>query len=97
MKKKSHSFVQQRLLVFLLSNKKQVLAVGLVVSSRVIMTQRGKRMGLLTLSDKTAKIDVTVFSEILDNSVGLLQKDTILIVDGELGEDKYSGGEKNCS
>ncbi len=92
--KEISQFCSKTIAEILSSNKKQTLAVGLVVSARVIMTQRGKRMGILTLSDKTAKIDVTVFSEVLDESPGLLQKDSILIVDGELADDKFSGGKK---
>ncbi|MEJ2529813.1 MAG: DNA polymerase III subunit alpha, partial [Gammaproteobacteria bacterium] len=69
----------------------KVMVAGLVNSSSHRMTQRG-RMGTIVLDDSTARIEVTLFSEIYEEYRELLAVDKILVVTGSLNYDEYRGG-----
>ncbi len=69
----------------------RVMVAGLVVSSSHRMTQRG-RMGTVVLDDSTARIEVTLFSEVYEEYRELLAADKILVVTGSLNYDEYRGG-----
>ncbi|MEP4484130.1 MAG: DNA polymerase III subunit alpha [Halioglobus sp.] len=68
----------------------QVLA-GLIMSARTMKTQRGT-MAILQLDDRSARIEVTVYSEAYNAHRELLVKDSIVIVEGRLAQDDFSGG-----
>lgn len=68
----------------------QVIA-GLVNSTRTMKTQRGT-MAVLQLDDRSARIEITVYSETYNEHRDLLQKDQIIIVEGRVAQDDYSGG-----
>ncbi|WP_108652045.1 DNA polymerase III subunit alpha [Dongshaea marina] len=67
---------------------------GLVLSCRVMMTKRGSRMGILTLDDRSGRLDVTLFSDTLERYEPMLQKDRILVISGQVSFDDFSGGIK---
>ncbi|MCD8546872.1 MAG: DNA polymerase III subunit alpha [Aeromonadaceae bacterium] len=69
-------------------------AAGLVIATRVMITKRGTRMGIMTLDDRSGRLDVTLFSEALERFEPLLEKDRILVVSGQVGFDDFSGGLK---
>ncbi|ALP42794.1 DNA polymerase III subunit alpha [Aeromonas schubertii] len=73
---------------------KVTTAAGLVIAARTIITKRGNRMGVMTLDDKSGRLDVTLFSEALDRYEALLEKDRILVVSGQVSFDDFSGGLK---
>ena len=67
---------------------------GLVLAMRVMVTKAGKRMGILTLDDKSARMDVTVFADLLDEHEALLFTDNIVVLQGQVSEDYFNGGLK---
>ena len=67
---------------------------GLVLAMRVMVTKAGKRMGILTLDDKSARMDVTVFADLLDQHEALLFTDNIVVLQGQVSEDYFNGGLK---
>ncbi|GAA3535129.1 DNA polymerase III subunit alpha [Zobellella aerophila] len=73
---------------------KTTTAAGLVIAARVMTTKRGNRMGILTLDDKSGRLDVTLFSEALTRYEHLLEKDKILVISGQISFDDFSGGLK---
>ncbi len=73
---------------------KTIKAAGLVVATRVMMTKRGSKMGLVTLDDKSARLEVMLFTEAFEKFGELLEKDRILIVEGEVQYDDFSGGNR---
>ncbi|MCE9678177.1 DNA polymerase III subunit alpha [Shewanella sp. AS1] len=73
---------------------KTIKAAGLVVATRVMMTKRGSKMGLVTLDDKSARLEVMLFTEAFEKFSELLEKDRILIVEGEVSYDDFSGGNR---
>ncbi|GLP96707.1 DNA polymerase III subunit alpha [Paraferrimonas sedimenticola] len=73
---------------------KTVKASGLVVATRVMLTKRGSKMGLVTLDDKSGRLEVMLFTEAFDKFEELLQKDKVLVVEGEVSFDDFSGGNR---
>lgn len=71
-------------------SKTQVVA-GLVVSMKTMKTKRGT-MEIVVLDDRSARIETTVYSDVYLENREKLVKDSILIVEGEVVFDKYSGG-----
>ncbi|WP_068547084.1 DNA polymerase III subunit alpha [Thalassotalea crassostreae] len=67
-------------------------AVGLVLGVRVLVNKRGRRWALVTLDDKSARIDVRLFPDDYDRYEEVLQKDSILVCKGQVSFDDYSGG-----
>jgi DNA polymerase-3 subunit alpha len=73
---------------------KQQKIAGLIVDQRVKKTKRGDSLCFLTLDDRSARIDVTVYGELYDQSRDWAVKDTIVVMEGEVTQDDYSGGLK---
>ncbi len=69
----------------------QVVA-GLIVGIRAMKTKRGDTMAILQLDDRSARIEVTVYAEAYTAHREMLVKDQIVIVDGTVAYDDYSGG-----
>lgn len=69
----------------------QVLA-GLIVATRTMRTKRGDTMAIIQLDDRSARIEVTVYAEAYNEHRELLIKDQIVIVEGAVAHDDYSGG-----
>jgi DNA polymerase-3 subunit alpha len=72
--------------------KPQVTVAGLITSMRRLQTKRGDRMAVLTLDDGDARVDVTLFSDVLNDYQALLAKDQVTIVSGEVSVDEYTDG-----
>ncbi|NDU85592.1 MAG: DNA polymerase III subunit alpha [Ferrovum sp.] len=68
-----------------------VRVAGIVLQSRVQQTRRG-RMGIISLDDSSAKIEITVFSELFDQVRPLLKEDRLLVVEGKASLDGYTQG-----
>lgn len=71
---------------------KQAVAVGLVLGVRVLVNKRGRRWALVTLDDKSARMDVRLFPDDYDKFAELLETDAILVCSGQVSFDDYSGG-----
>jgi len=64
---------------------------GLIVDIRTIKTQRGV-MAILRLDDASGQVEATVYAETFNEHRELLVKDNIVLVEGRLQTDDYSGG-----
>ncbi len=73
---------------------KTAKAAGLVIATRVVLTKRGSKMGLVTLDDKSGRLEVMLFTEAFEKFNHLLEKDRILIIEGEVSFDDFSGGNR---
>jgi DNA polymerase-3 subunit alpha len=69
----------------------RVVIAGLVLEIRVINSRRGK-MAVVTLDDRSGRIEFALFSEAFERFRELLVRDNILVVEGEVINDEYSGG-----
>ncbi|MBX9675503.1 MAG: DNA polymerase III subunit alpha [Methylotenera sp.] len=67
------------------------LMAGIVVGVRVRMTQRGK-MAIVTIDDAISRVDVVVGSEMLNQSAHLIKEDNLLVIEGRVSHDEFSGG-----
>ncbi|MDH5258207.1 MAG: OB-fold nucleic acid binding domain-containing protein, partial [Gammaproteobacteria bacterium] len=70
----------------------KVTVGGLLVGMRVIRTKRGSNIGILTIDDKSGKLDVTLFSEALETHRDILKIDSVIVASGEVTLDDFSGG-----
>ncbi|MGD8617168.1 MAG: DNA polymerase III subunit alpha, partial [Gammaproteobacteria bacterium] len=71
--------------------EKTVVLAGLVVELRTRNTQSGARMAFVTLDDRTARMEIRVFSKVFEQYRALLAIDKVLVVQGTLGFDEFSG------
>ncbi len=69
------------------------LLAGIVIGVRIRMTQRGK-MAIVTLDDAVARVEVVVGSELLMQSAGLIKEDALLVIEGRVSHDDFSGGNR---
>ena len=65
---------------------------GLVIAARVMTTKRGSRIGLMTLDDRSGRMEVMLFTDALDRYIDLLEKDKIVVVSGQVSFDDFNGG-----
>jgi DNA polymerase-3 subunit alpha len=66
------------------------IIVGLIMATRTMNSRRGT-MGVMTLDDSSAQIEVTLFSEAYTEFRQLLAKDTIVIAEGRISIDDKTG------
>ncbi|RUR34597.1 DNA polymerase III subunit alpha [Vreelandella nanhaiensis] len=65
---------------------------GLVVAMRTMKSKRGDTMAFITLDDRTGRIEASLFGELYDQLRGQIESDQVLIVEGEVSSDDFSGG-----
>jgi DNA polymerase-3 subunit alpha len=74
------------------SNRRQpgqpCLLAGLVLNVR----RRGSNMAFVSLDDQTGRVEVALYRDAFSRYQDMLQKDQILVVDGLLSLDRFSGG-----
>ncbi len=85
-----YQFVRHSLSELQPSRDLQLIA-GIIVSVRTQMTKRGK-MAIVLLDDATHPLEVVVFSETFDAYRDWIREDELLVVEGKVSEDTYSGG-----
>jgi DNA polymerase-3 subunit alpha len=84
------AFVKRRL-GQLEPQREPVLLAGVVMSTRTQMTRRGK-MAVVVLDDGTTQLEVTVFNELWEAERAKIKEDELLLVEGKVQKDDYSGG-----
>ncbi len=75
-------------------NDQNITVAGLVVAMRTMNTKRGDRIAFITLDDRTGRLELAVFSEAYNHYRDLIAKDRLLVVEGEVSLDDYTGGLK---
>lgn len=68
------------------------IVAGLVTAVRTMSSRRGDRIAFMTLDDRSGRIEVALFAEAYQRYHELLGKDRLLVVDGIVSLDDYSGG-----
>ncbi|SHE64077.1 DNA polymerase III, alpha subunit [Modicisalibacter ilicicola DSM 19980] len=84
-------FVSTRIVDLKPSREPQRVA-GLVVAMRTMKSKRGDTMAFVTLDDRTGRIEASLFGELFDQVRHSLAPDQVLIVEGEVQSDDFSGG-----
>jgi len=67
-----------------------VMLAGIIHSQRIQMTRRG-RMAVILLDDGNARVELTVFNELFEQHRHWLKEDQLLIVEGKVTHDEFSG------
>lgn len=75
----------------LASGRRTQMIAGLVVSTRLRRSRRGDSMAFVVLDDRTGRIDVNVFGNVLEAARGKLVNDAVLVVEGDVEHDEYAG------
>jgi DNA polymerase-3 subunit alpha len=88
--KEIRQFVRNRIIDLKPDHSPQFLA-GLVVALRTMKNKRGDTMAFITLDDRSARIEVSLFSEAFEAAREKISKDAILVVEGQVTFDDYSG------
>ncbi len=81
----------RRRLADLEPQREPALLAGLVLGVRTQMSRRGK-MAIVTLDDASAQVEVTVFNELWDAERNKIREDELLVVEGKVSRDDFSGG-----
>ena len=84
-------FARQRIVELKPARGEQTVA-GLIVNLRVMKNKKGDKMGFITLDDRSGRIEASLFSEAFHAAQTLLQTDALVVVEGEVSQDDFSGG-----
>lgn len=71
---------------------KTIIVAGLIVGMRTLQTRRGDRMAFVTLDDRSGRLELAVFADLYQHARELLVKDALVIVEGQVSVDDYTGG-----
>ncbi len=64
---------------------------GLIVAHRTMKTRTGSTMCFVTLDDRSGRIEATLFAEAFNENRELLQSDQVIVLEGQVSHDDYSG------
>ena len=84
-------FARQRIIDLKPARDSQTVA-GLIVNLRVMKNKKGDKMGFITLDDRSGRIEASLFAEAFNSAQALLQTDALVVVEGEVSNDDFSGG-----
>ena len=84
-------FARQRIVELRPARDTQIIA-GLIVNLRVMKNKKGDKMGFITLDDRSGRIEASLFADAFNAAHALLQTDTLVVVEGEVSHDDFSGG-----
>jgi DNA polymerase-3 subunit alpha len=73
-------------------NREQTMKIaGIITAIRTVNTRKGDRMAILTLDDHSGSIEVAVFPALYQQYREILFKDNIIVVEGEVKLDRFTG------
>ncbi|AYC32091.1 DNA polymerase III subunit alpha [Pseudomonas cavernae] len=84
-------FARQRIVELKPARETQTIA-GLIVNLRVMKNKKGDKMGFITLDDRSGRIEASLFADAFASNQALLQNDALVVVEGEVSNDDFSGG-----
>ncbi|MEM7220053.1 MAG: DNA polymerase III subunit alpha [Pseudomonadota bacterium] len=67
------------------------LVVGMVVGLRTMRSRRGDTMGFAVLDDRSARLELSLFSDVYEQNKHKVFKDALIVVQGDVQGDEYSG------
>jgi DNA polymerase-3 subunit alpha len=85
-------FTSNRIVDLRPSGNQSSVVAGIIASVRVIQTKRGDRMAVASIEDGSGQIDLLCFADTFNLYRELLVKDALIIVEGEVSVDEFSGG-----
>ena len=64
---------------------------GIVVGIRIMRNKKGKKIAFVTIDDRTGRMDISFFSDKYEEHAELIQVDKLLMIEGDVTFDDYSG------
>lgn len=71
--------------------KMEARVAGLVIDMRTRQTKNGKNMGFAVIDDGSGRMEVAAFSEVYEKYRDMLVKDNLLVAEGPVSIDDFSG------
>ncbi|HEX4910907.1 MAG TPA: DNA polymerase III subunit alpha [Permianibacter sp.] len=68
-----------------------VTVAGLLIGIRTMQNKSGSRWAILTLDDKSGRLEAKIFSELYERHKHQLVEDKVIVLEGEVYEDEYLG------
>ncbi|MGH8380397.1 DNA polymerase III subunit alpha [Pseudomonas sp.] len=84
-------FARQRIIDLKPARDTQTVA-GMIIALRVMKNKKGDKMGFVTLDDRSGRIEASLFADAFMAAQALLQTDAMVVVEGEVSNDDFSGG-----
>jgi DNA polymerase-3 subunit alpha len=81
-------------IVDLKADKHNQSIAGLIVSLRTMKNKRGDNMAFVLLDDRSARIEVALFADTYSEHREQLIKDALVVIEGQVSFDDYSGALK---
>ncbi len=75
-------------------NSRSIVLAGLIVAIRTMNTRKGDKMAFVTIDDKSGRVELAVFSDTYEKNRDMLAKDRVVVVEGEISIDDYTGNTK---
>ena len=72
------------------ADKKPQKLAGIIVGMRVMRTKRGDNMGILTIDDRSGRMEVRLFSDVYERLKDKLVVDHLVILELEVKHDSYN-------
>ncbi len=85
-------FISSRIVDIKPTRNQTITIAGLIVAMNTRNSKRGGKIAFLTLDDRSGRIELVVFPEEYERHRELLVKDRLLVVEGDVSVDDYSGG-----
>jgi DNA polymerase-3 subunit alpha len=73
---------------------RSITIAGLIIAIRTMNTKRGDKIAFITLDDKSARVEIALFTEAYAKFAGMLSKDRLVVIEGEASIDDYSGSNR---
>jgi DNA polymerase-3 subunit alpha len=70
--------------------KKEMTMTGLIVEFRTKVTKRGQKMGFIVLDDKSARVEVVIYQDQLDQFAHYLAADTVVVVRATVSKNAHT-------
>jgi DNA polymerase-3 subunit alpha len=84
-------FARQRIIDLKPARDTQTVA-GMIIALRVMKNKKGDKMGFITLDDRSGRIEASLVADAFHSAQSLLQTDAMVVVEGEVSNDDFSGG-----
>jgi DNA polymerase-3 subunit alpha len=73
------------------SKDEQTIA-GLIIGMRTMKSRKGETIAFLTLDDRTGRLEISLFADLLDQNRHKLVKDSVIVIRGSTAADDFTGG-----
>lgn len=73
------------------TTNRKVNICGLINNVRRVMTKRGKKLAIIRVEDSSGSLDIVAFSEVYEPQHAHIVAGHLIVVEGELSQDDYSG------